>query len=161
MNKRNNGFTLVELLAVIVVLSIILVIATSSVLKYIDESKKKTKYMAAKEIVQIAEAYFITESSSDEETNDIPSVSVKGMVEKGYLEKDVTNPKTGENISDGNELGEQCVCKSDNYSAQDGYEISVEDNQEDETEDDNANVAYKGYYFDGYFYSLDGNCPAG
>lgn len=147
MNKRNNGFTLVELLAVIVVLSIILVIATSSVLKYIDESKKKTKYMAAKEIVELAEAYFITESSSVVKKNDIPSISVEKMVDEGYLEKDVTNPKTGENRSESNTLGDQCVCKSDKYLASRQKEYS---NNEGE-----------GYYFDGYFYSLNKDCPAG
>ena len=144
MNKRNNGFTLVELLAVIVVLSIILVIATSSVLKYIDESKKKTKYMAAKEIVELAEAYFITESSFVVKKNDIPSISVEGMVTNGYLEKDVTNPKTGENRSDRNSLEGQCVCKSDKYLASKQKKYS---NNKD-----------RGYYFDGYFYSLDGIC---
>lgn len=134
MNKKDNGFTLVELLAVIAVLSIILVIATSSVLKYIEESKEKTKYIAAKEIVEIAEAYFAINIDEGE-------VEIKSLSD--YLESDATNPKTGENdlFSD----SEQKICKNSSYSSssQIGY----------------SNDNGKGYYFDGYFYSLDGNCP--
>lgn len=131
MNKKNNGFTLIELLAVIVVLSIILVIATSSVLKYIEESKEKTKYIAAKEIVEIAEAYFAI--NIDKSEVEIESLS-------DYLESDATNPKTGENdlFSD----SKQKICKNSSYSSQIGY----------------SNNNGKGYYFDGYFYSLNGEC---
>ncbi len=42
MNKRNKGFTLVELLAVIVILAIIMVIAIPSVLETITTARKKT-----------------------------------------------------------------------------------------------------------------------
>ena len=60
MKRNENGFTLIELLAVIVILGIIMVIATTNVLKNINDSKEKAKYMAAKEIVENAEAYFAT-----------------------------------------------------------------------------------------------------
>ena len=60
--RDKKGFTLVELLAVIVILGIIMVIATTSVIKNIKESKIKAKYMAAKDIVDIAEAYFEVET---------------------------------------------------------------------------------------------------
>ena len=43
--KQKKGFTIVELLAVIVVLGVILVIATTNVMQSINDSKKKAKYI--------------------------------------------------------------------------------------------------------------------
>lgn len=132
MIKNKKGFTLIELLAVIIILSIILVIATTSVLKNIKDSKEKVKYMAAKEIVDIAEAYFATNSSDTE-------VTIGNL--RDYLESDATNPATGENdlLTTGTN---QKVCKNVIYSSnnQNGYESS------------------NGYEFDGYWYGIDGNC---
>lgn len=82
MKKNNKGFTLIELLAVIVILSIILVIATTNVIKSINSSKEKAKYTAAKEIVQISEAYFATHGGDSASISDLTA----------YLEEDATNP---------------------------------------------------------------------
>lgn len=138
--KNKKGFTLVELLAVIVVLSIILVVATTSVYKYINDSKEKTRYMAAKEIVEIAEAYFAINPCIDDESE--CSVSIKDL--KGYLEDDATNPETGKNdlFLNRNEE-EQKVCKGGYLSNQ---------------QDDYSNNCETGYLFDGYAYSFKGNC---
>lgn len=90
MNRKNKGFTLVELLAVIVILGIVLTIATTSVLRSKKDTIQKTKYMAAKEIVEIAEAYMIA--------NNINSVDFRKLCEDGYLESNVTDPLTGKNV---------------------------------------------------------------
>ena len=137
MKKNNKGFTLIELLAVIVVLSIILTIATTAVLKTIKDSKEKAKYIAAKEIVDIAEAYFATNSSATDVTiNDLSD----------YLQSDATNPATGENDLLNNGTNQK-VCKSTSYSSnnQNGYEISSYESS-------------NGYEFDGYWYGTDGHC---
>ena len=128
---KHKGFTLIELLAVIVLLSIIMVIVTTNVIKNVSDSKEKAKYIAAKEIVEISEAYFAINSN-------VTSVTIDNL--KDYLESDATNPKTGENdlLTNG---GNQVICKGD-YSSQTEY----------------SNNNEKGYYFDGYFYSLDGTC---
>lgn len=133
MKRNKNGFTLIELLAVIVILGIIMVIATTNVLKNINDSKEKAKYMAAKEIVENAEAYFAINSNATD-------VTINTL--KDYLESDATNPKTGDNdlLTNG---GTQKICKG-SYSSESQTKYSNNDG--------------KGYYFDGYFYSLDGNC---
>lgn len=133
MKRNENGFTLIELLAVIVILGIIMVIATTNVLKNINDSKEKAKYMAAKEIVENAEAYFAINSNATYVTiNDL----------NDYLESDATNPKTGDNdlLTNGTS---QKICKG-SYSS--------------ESQTKYNNNGGNGYYFDGYFYSLDGNC---
>lgn len=133
MKRNKNGFTLIELLAVIVILGIIMVIATTNVLKNINDSKEKAKYMVAKEIVENAEAYFAINSNATYVTiNDL----------NDYLESDATNPKTGDNdlLTNGTS---QKICKG-SYSS--------------ESQTKYSNNGGNGYYFDGYFYSLDGNC---
>lgn len=129
--KNKKGFTLIELLAVIVILGVILVIATTSVIKNINDSRKKAKYTAAREIVDIASAYMVAEK--DRVNNNC--VLVSDMINDDYLEDDVTNPLTGENISSLDDVSGQRVCKEESQ-AQDDYEL-----QED---------SY--YSFDGYKY---------
>ena len=55
INKKEKGFTLVELLAVIVILAIILVIAVPKVMSVIEDSKKATLESTAKMIASAAE----------------------------------------------------------------------------------------------------------
>ena len=129
--KNKKGFTLIELLAVIVILGVILTIATTSVIKSINDSKEKTKYMAAKEIVNMAEAY-IANNGTDEDG----CVNVEDMI-PNYLDADVTNPLTGENRTESNNLSGQQVCVDKNSKLQEGYEPI-----------DNM------YKFDGYIYKL-------
>lgn len=150
MNKNNKGFTLIELLAVIVILSIILVIATTSVIKNINDSKDKTKYIAAKEIVQVAEAYFATNSSK---------TLVKISELSAYLEADATNPKTGDN--DLFDTGaDQVICRNITQKDIDNrYATTIRtyngQTSKKAVEDSDGNL---GYEFDGYWYGLDGEC---
>ncbi len=133
MNDK-KGFTLIELLAVIVILAVILAIASTAVIKSINDSREKAKYIAAQDIVNIAEAYLATETEGVVEVNGSKCILVEKLVEEKYVESDATNPLTGENISGSDDVSDQRVCKED-VTAQDGYEL-----QEDY------------YSFDGYKY---------
>ena len=82
-----------------------MVIATTNVIKSINDSKEKSKEIAKKEIISYAEAYFATNKSN------ISCVSVEELYNLGYLTDDVTNPETGDNIKSKNELGNQSICK--------------------------------------------------
>lgn len=130
---KNKGFTLIELLAVIVLLSIVMVIVTTNVIKSVKDSKEKAKYISAKEIVEMSEAYFAINSDKTE-------ASIIDL--KDYLEEDATNPKTGENDLLTNGTNQKICRGSYSSSSQDKY----------------SNNDEKGYFFDGYFYSLDGIC---
>lgn len=131
MKKNNKGFTLIELLAVIIILSIILTIATTSVIKNINDSKEKARYITAKEIVQLAEAYFATKGADEN-----GCVNVEDMVTDGFLEEDIINPLNGENRNESNKLTNQKICKSEDV-AQSDYKVN-----------DNT------YKFDGFYYKL-------
>lgn len=126
--KNKKGFTLVELLAVIVVLGVIMTIATNLVINNINDSKKKAKFIAAKEITEIASVYMATEYHEDS------CVEISELIENEYLENDVTNPKTGEN---GGDFNGQKICIQEDSSEQEGYDVT--NNQ---------------YSFNGYVYYL-------
>lgn len=95
--KNKKGFTLIELLAVIVILGIILTIAGTSVYNAIKTSKENAKFAAAKEIVEIADAYLAENPYEDDGLTKKTIVTVKELCDEGYLEEDATNPRTGEN----------------------------------------------------------------
>ena len=87
---KKKGFTLVELLAVIVILSIILLIAVPAVKKTVDSAKKKSAENDAVMIKNIAEKYYTSSLSENEEitgvdlTTDVLSYSGE-KPSKGYL----------------------------------------------------------------------------
>ena len=87
---KKNAFTLVELLAVIVILAVILLIALPAVKKTVDSAKKKTAENNAVMITKNAEKYYAANLDSDEElvgidlTSDTLSYSGE-KPSKGYL----------------------------------------------------------------------------
>ena len=85
-----KGFTLVELLAVIVILAVILTIAVPAVKKTVDSAKQKTAENDAVMIKNIAEKYYAANLESDEELTGIDltsnTLSYSGeKPSKGYL----------------------------------------------------------------------------
>ncbi len=88
-----KGFTLVELLAVIVVLSIILVISAPIVTNLITSSKQKAYDEQVNLIVSSAKNYSV--KYSVEINTDPYYVSVDTLINKGFIDQDeLINPKT-------------------------------------------------------------------
>lgn len=153
MKRNNKGFTLIELLAVIVILGIILTIATTNVIKNINDSKAKSKYIAAKEIVQMSEAYFATNGSK---------TSVKISELSAYLESDATNPATGANDLTSSGAG-QIICRDITQKDVDNSYASNSDKRTYSNQTGNEPLLDSdgnpiGYEFDGYWYGFDGTC---
>ena len=85
-----KGFTLVELLAVIVILAVILTISVPAVKKTVDSAKKKSAENDALMIKNIAEKYYTSNLDKDEEITGIDlstdTLSYSGeKPTKGYL----------------------------------------------------------------------------
>ena len=148
---KNKGFTLVELLAVIVILGIIMVIASSSVSKTLEESKKRARFIAAKEITEIAAAYIETETVGVSIAAGEKCVNVSELVDNYYLENDVTNPQDekAKNITASSDFGDQRVCTLASSVVQD-----KEDPRSDVT-DPETGAYVNGYKFDGYVYIFE------
>ena len=87
---KKKGFTLVELLAVIVILAVILTIAVPAVKKTVDSAKKKSAENDALMIKNIAEKYYTSNLDKDEEITGVDlssnTLSYSGKKPtKGYL----------------------------------------------------------------------------
>ena len=63
-NLNKKGFTLVELLSVIVILSVIVLIATNAVVPMADSAKKQVLAMEANTLVKAAQILYVQKSSS-------------------------------------------------------------------------------------------------
>ena len=70
MKRKNKGFTLVELLAVIVILALIALIATPIILNVINDAKKQAAKDSAYGYMDAVEKYIVSSELEDESIND-------------------------------------------------------------------------------------------
>ena len=85
--KSNKGYTLVEILAVVIILGILSLIGVISYTRYISSSKKQAYNTLAKSAYQAAEEYYMNDNLIDE-------VTLNELVELQYLEN-ATDPSGG------------------------------------------------------------------
>ena len=98
MNKK--GFTLVELIVVIVMLLIISGLVISNVMNYISTSKEKAFDLLEESIKNSAETIFLDKEASSTEVFDSMSISIPELKDKGYIElEELKNPKNDADIS--------------------------------------------------------------
>ncbi len=90
---KNKGFTLVELLAVIIILGLLLLITMISVNSILNSSKESLSETQKKRLEDAAEVYYLSEGMS----RDSKCVSVEYLVWGGYVNSnEVLDPKTRE-----------------------------------------------------------------
>ena len=107
MKNANKAFTLVELLAVIVILGIIAFLIFPNVSKTIEESREKAYARQISILEQAAQKY--TKENIDKLSSDKRCISIDTLISSGYIaakDKDngkyvVLNPKTDEPLSGG------------------------------------------------------------
>ena len=77
--NKEDGFTLVELLGVIVILGIILAIAIPGIGNIIDNADKKTALQQEELVIDAAQMYYLDGGEED-------PVLIKTLTDEGYLE---------------------------------------------------------------------------
>jgi len=98
MNKK--GFTLIELMGVIILLGILSLIATVSISNTLKEKKHESCEMQLKNIISGAELW-VSKNPFDAPKGDEEVVlSLKDLKDGGLVDKDITNPITSELFSD-------------------------------------------------------------
>lgn len=98
MNKK--GFTLVELLAVIVILAALALVASTSVTKIMKDSKEdlyNTQILALKSTV---ESWGANNLDKLPEVDTCAYLTLKDLKDDGIINSSIKNPKTGEEFSD-------------------------------------------------------------
>lgn len=88
-----NGFTLVELLAIMVLLGVIILVAIPSVINSNKVAKENDQKEFVDAINTACESYAAVNSKTD------GSVTINELLNGGYLKKSLKNPNTGKEIS--------------------------------------------------------------
>ncbi len=114
MSKKGNGFTLVELLAVLAVMAAILLIAVPTItgqLSSIEEGKynqfKQNLYLATETYVNANIGRF----PDLKNTGKSYCITIETLITNGWIKSTLNNPKTGVNVSEnkkGNILVKNC-----------------------------------------------------
>ncbi|MFA5410175.1 MAG: type II secretion system protein, partial [Bacilli bacterium] len=91
--KKNKGFTLVELLAVIVILAIILAVAIPGIGAIINSSKISS-YNSQMSLIKKAASLYMAKYSNGTTI----SVRLDDLIEAGFIKDNVVNPVTGESF---------------------------------------------------------------
>ncbi|MBE6151769.1 MAG: hypothetical protein E7165_00430 [Firmicutes bacterium] len=98
MKKR--GFTLVEMLGIVVVLGIIATIAIPVIQGSINSNREKMLNVVKKQLIDVSKDWSAKNVSSlPEENGESVSVTLKDLKESGLLRIDVGNPKTSKVLS--------------------------------------------------------------
>ena len=97
MNVKKNGFTLVEVLTVLVVLSVVVVTAVPIVGSTITQARERayqTQILGIEEAAKTWAGEHILDTPTVE--NPTKTLNLEDLVQMGYIEKDIINPKTKE-----------------------------------------------------------------
>lgn len=96
MNKK--GITLVELIAVLAIIGLLAIIVVPGITKNIIDSKNKANKVQDSNIKEAAQSYLADHIGDDItfDESDTVTITLKVLVEEGYLTAHPSNPKTGE-----------------------------------------------------------------
>ncbi|NLM63558.1 MAG: type II secretion system protein [Mollicutes bacterium] len=93
--KKNKGFTLLEILSVMVLLSLIAILAFPTVDKYISETKEKMYEQQVNNIILMAKSWASENKVllPKEEGEEI-TITLGMLMDEGYVEQTIKNPIT-------------------------------------------------------------------
>lgn len=94
---KNKGFTLIELIGVVVILGLLATFSIPALTKTFRDSADKQYEEYLKNIELAAENYFHSETNGDLTTN--YTITIGELVSSGYLKKEI-NPKTNTETPD-------------------------------------------------------------
>lgn len=135
---KKNGFTLVELIGVLVILGLIATFSVPALTKTMKDSSEKQYNEYLKNITLAAENYF--HSETDGTLNGKYFIKIKTLYDSGYLKKE-KNPKTNEDTNEN-----ATVMISKNEDGTEKYELLELDATETGYASDGLLVHYDGYH---------------
>ena len=119
---KKNGFTLVELLAVITILSIVSLIAVPSINRSIQASRQNAYDAQVKNLKTGAKEWGVDNIYSLPADGSEITVDLKTLKQGGYVDSNIKNPKTKKKMSD------TCTkVKIANINGKLTYTVTIED----------------------------------
>ena len=98
---KKKGFTLIELIMVIVIISVVAMISFQTVTKKINQSKEKAYNIQVNNFKDSAKNYMLENKPDDKYHLNTICISLEVLQNKGYLKKgELKNPKTNEVIEE-------------------------------------------------------------
>lgn len=108
LRKEEKGLTLIELLAVIVIIGVIAAIAIPLITGLIDNTKDNARNATANQLYESAKLYSIAKNNGEIKGN----VKLSELTEGDYIQNNLTDPKDGKALN-----GEGTTVNLDNYNA--------------------------------------------
>ena len=100
--NKNKGFSLIELLAAIVIIAILATVSIATVTRYIDKTRKQKVVQNKKNVAMAAELYLqANRDLMPKMIGEITYIPIKDLRNTNYIKEDVTNDK-----------GEDCMKES-------------------------------------------------
>lgn len=100
MNIKNNGFTLVELLAVLLILGIVLGIVATNVFGILEESKNESYDTQIEMLKQSTKEYVSDNKRKLFKERDTICVSIYDLYKNKYITEIPEDPRNGKNFSE-------------------------------------------------------------
>ena len=99
MKFKKNGFTLVEILGVIVILGILLILAFPSIIKQVKTTTSDID-KATKDLITSSAVLYIRENRNDYPItkNNVYCIAIQILIDSGELVEDLIDAKTGKKI---------------------------------------------------------------
>ncbi len=111
---KKNGFTLIEIIATVLIITLIGLLVVPQVRTIINDSKDRAYNSVVSTIEDAAKTYVYLNTSSVDTSitsNGYATVTILTLQQEGLLKVDIENPLTGENIASTDVVR---ITKSDN-----------------------------------------------
>ena len=120
---RNNGFTLVEMLGVIVILSILSLITIPVIDRSLNQGKESLSDIQKGQLIKALKNYYAEHLSEFNESPECKSINF--LKEHGYLPTDLKDPKTNTDLSEDTKVcvSREKICNDDVCSYKDSYSV--------------------------------------
>ncbi|MDN4069601.1 prepilin-type N-terminal cleavage/methylation domain-containing protein [Paenibacillus sp. FSL R5-0407] len=120
LRKEEKGLTLIELLAVIVIIGVIAAIAIPLIGGLISDTKDNARTATANQLFEAAKLYSIANNNGELKNPSTGAITLQQLEDDSYIQKGLTDPKEGTALDKTNTL-----VNLDNYNAGSGNVVTL------------------------------------